>query len=290
MNSKVKAAACVISEAIALHGDESTPVYSLMSGGNDSLAALYVAMQHPQFRGALHINTGTGVELTRDYVYQTCDKLGCKLWEYCAADNKNAKGESDPQIYAEFVRLYGFPGPFGHGMMYARLKERPLKQFIRENVKKGERYVLVSGCREEESKRRMGTTKRINRIGNAIWCNPNFDWTKQDIYDLKQQKGLPTNPVTQMLCRSGECNCGAFAKRTELDEMMCFPETRPVAEMIYELEKEVIEKYPWRWGEEPPRWYLDQKRGQSFMFEMNKYKTGPMCIGCEKNNNHGGIQ
>src|SRR5690348_13552774 len=86
-------------------------VFGLFSGGHDSFSATYIASQHPAFTAAVHINTGIGVAATREYVRETCRNRSWKLLEYAAAENTNAKGEPDPQIYRDMVIRDGFPGP-----------------------------------------------------------------------------------------------------------------------------------------------------------------------------------
>src|SRR5262245_34867070 len=147
MNQKKRIALETISEACERY--QCSKVFALFSGGDDSLAALRVAAEHPNFRAAVHCNTGIGVEATREFVRETCRQLRCPLLEYRAAENVNGKGQPDPQIYEQHVLEYGFPGPtkFGHGKMYARLKERGLRRLFREETDGRENVVLASGCR-----------------------------------------------------------------------------------------------------------------------------------------------
>src|SRR5262249_54435936 len=134
-------------------------VFCLFSGGDDSTAALRVAVEHPKFCAAVHCNTGIGVEATRIHVRDVCQEMRIPLLEFKAAENVNAKGEADPQIYEQMVMEYGFPGPtkFGHGKMYVRLKDRGLRRLLREHTCGRENVVFASGCRSDESTRRMGT-------------------------------------------------------------------------------------------------------------------------------------
>ena len=122
MTDKKRIALETINEACERH--ECAKVFCLFSGGDDSLAALRVAVEHPRFVAAVHCNTGIGVEATREFARETCRELRCPLIEYKATENVNAKGQPDPQIYEQMVMEYGFPGPTktGHGKMYVRLK------------------------------------------------------------------------------------------------------------------------------------------------------------------------
>jgi 3'-phosphoadenosine 5'-phosphosulfate sulfotransferase (PAPS reductase)/FAD synthetase len=293
MDDQKRIALEVISEACDRY--QCKKVFALFSGGDDSLAALGVSIEHPNFVAAVHCNTGIGVEYTRTFVRDTCRELRCPLIEYKAAENVNAKGEPDPQIYEQMVMEYGFPGPtkFGHGKMYVRLKDRGIRRLMREHADKKENIILASGCRKDESARRMGTTKRIQQgeITNKgklnekrrIWVNHLFDWTKIDCLKFIAGHGLKRNPVSNLIGKSGECLCGAYAKEGELDELLSHDLTRPVGQYIIDLEKRVIAAgFPWRWHERVPQWWLDQtKNGQQFMFEMSQYCVGPMCQTCE---------
>jgi 3'-phosphoadenosine 5'-phosphosulfate sulfotransferase (PAPS reductase)/FAD synthetase len=269
-------------------------VFSLFSGGDDSLAALCIAREHPRFVAAVHCNTGIGVEATRDFVRETCRKLQCPLIEYKAVENVNKYWRSDPQIYEQMVMEYGFPGPtkFGHGKMYSRLKERGLRRLFREHCRRGEHVVLASGCRQDESIRRMGTTCRIRQGENyksgrtelrRIWVNHIFDWTKTDTLRLREHRGLPRNPVAKLICKSGECMCGGFGNKGELEELCMHDLTRPLGKYLLDLEYRVIAAgFPWRWHEGPPEWWLKLKPGELFLSEMSKYgEPGEMCQKCE---------
>lgn len=295
VGEKKRIALETISEACETYNCKK--VFCLFSGGGDSTAALRVAVEHPNFVAAVHCNTGIGVEATREYAREVCRELRCPLIEYKATENVNAKGKPDPQIYEQMVMEYGFPGPtkFGHGKMYVRLKDRGIARLMREETDRQENVVLASGCRSEESTRRMGTSKRIcqgqmrknGRLDEPrrIWVNHILDWSKGDTVALRESSGIKENPVSALLGMSGECLCGAYAQPGELDRLMSHDLTRPVGEYIFGLQKRVIEAgFPWGWEEGPPKWWLDQTlHGQLFLFEMSKYDApvGPMCQRCE---------
>lgn len=293
MNDKKRIALETINEACELSG--ACKVFALFSGGDDSLAALRVAVEHPKFTAAVHLNTGIGVDASREFARRICRELRCPLIEYAAVENVNANGEPDPQIYEQIVLEYGFPGPTksGHGRMYVRLKERGVRRLFREHVGKEESAVLASGCRQSESVRRMGTTKRIaigitDKHGKThsrrqVWVNHIHDWTKTDTLKFREQCGLERNPVAKLICKSGECLCGGFGNEGEIEELLMHDITHPVGRYLADLERRVIAAgFPWRWHERPPKWWLESKRGQQFLFEMNKYDApGPMCQRCE---------
>ena len=189
-------------------------VWALVSGGTDSLTALSVALEHPSFRGVLHLNTGVGVEQSREHVRQVCKDVGCPLAEYCAKDNVNAKGTPDPQVYEDIVLEHGFPGPTksGHGIMYARLKQRSIERFCRDHAYRHQNKVIfITGVRSAESRRRMGFVKPINLNPSAdkryAWVAPIHDWSKGRCVEHLESRphGIRINPISLLLNKSGEC-------------------------------------------------------------------------------------
>ena len=69
----------VIDQAV----NEYQPVatYALFSGGHDSLTSTAIAARHATFAAAVHINTGIGIEQTREFVRETCRANGWPLIE-----------------------------------------------------------------------------------------------------------------------------------------------------------------------------------------------------------------
>ena len=56
-------------------------LYAMFSGGHDSLVAAHLAAQHPRFTACVHIDTGIGIEQTREFVHETCHRQGWPLVE-----------------------------------------------------------------------------------------------------------------------------------------------------------------------------------------------------------------
>lgn len=252
----------VIDEAFATYPRALPSLWAMFSGGHDSLTATHVAAQHPRFAGVVHINTGIGIEQTREFVRDTCRREGWPLREY-----------EPPVSYDDLVMRWGFPGPGGHGLIYNRLKERCIRAHVRW-VKDGHRrdslVVLATGVRSEESARRMRHVQRIQKDEGRVWAAVIFDWTKIDCGRYIAAHDLPRNEVVDLLHMSGECLCGAFARPGELEEVaLWYPE---VAARIRRLE-EVAEDSgiaACRWGVRPPQQQLPGQ--QSLM---------PLCVGCE---------
>lgn len=292
MKEKLQQAIERVNAAIAEY--KPIAVFGLFSGGNDSLPATFIASQASQFDGVVHINTGIGVEATRDFVRQTCADRKWKLLEYKAMENVNARGELDPQSYDELVFAYGFPGPQMHFKMYQRLKERQLNRLQRErgcDGRRGVRVLYVSGQRSAESARRKRNVEPMQVEPQRIWVAPIHDWTSQDCADLREHVGLKQNIVCERIGMSGECLCGAFAKPGELEILRGWPETREAYSRIKALEVRVREAgFPWGWGERPPEWFQERKAGQRFFFDMESDDLSPvempLCHNCIKH--HGG--
>ncbi len=259
-------------------------VFGLFSGGHDSVTATAIASMCPQFTSACHINTGIGIQRTRQYVYDTAREQGWRLIEKKAVENTKADGTPDPKIYRDEVLARGFPGPDFHRIMYIKLKERCLESLEREWKATQEHPILyVNGCRSDESIRRMANTEIKSNHGRTIWLAPIHDWTKLDTTLFMEWRGIPRNPVVDLIHKSGECLCGAFAKKGELEELAMWPETRDAYNEIKALEKEVrAAGFPWGWEDGPPDWWMEKKRGQSFLLDYDTDAPQHLCWSCNK--------
>lgn len=230
----------------AYHKYYPVAVVGMFSGGHDSVCATHLAMrwaaEKPVKRFVAHINTGVGIEATREYVRTISAQYGWTLKEY-----------HPPVSYDEIVRDYGFPGPAAHVHMYRRLKERPIRQLVRESkATHASRVMLVTGVRTQESVRRMAHVETIQREGAKLWVAPIHDWTADDKYDYIDEQGIPRNEVADILHMSGECLCGAFAKPGERQFIRAmFPHER-VNKQIDDLEAYLhAHGNPQSWGEAP---------------------------------------
>lgn len=278
MNKLIQRAIGRIRDAVDRY--KPVAIVGLFSGGHDSATANLIAHE----AGAdmsLHINTGIGVEQTREYVRETCANRGWDLREYRAIDVPPTKAGRFPSNYDWFVRHFGFPGAAMHNVMYRALKERPLRMFERDIGATSKRPVLyISGARSEESVRRMGTTDVVpQKYGRQVWINPIHDFTKHDCANCMVHCALKRNEVVDLIHKSGECLCGAYAEPGELAELKTwFP---AVAKRITDLEEEVADFFPWGWEDNPPDWYQEKKQGQTFMFDYDKLiQSQPLCRKC----------
>ncbi len=268
----------------AIEKTKPIAVFGLFSGGHDSVTATAIAAMLPNFTAACHINTGIGIERTRQYVRDTAELRHWRLIEKKAVENTKADGTPDPQIYRDMVLERGFPGPWMHRKMYNRLKERALDLLAREfNASPETPIMFISGCRSDESERRMATTEQLQIDGRRIWCSPIHDWTKLDTTHFMEWQNIPRNPIVDLIHKSGECLCGAFAKKGELEELALWPETRDAYNEIKALEKEVrAAGFPWGWEDGPPDWWMERKRGQTFLLDYDTDAPQHLCWSCNK--------
>lgn len=211
------------------------PRFALFSGGHDSLASTALAAKEPDFTSAVHINTGIGIEETRQFVRDTCQRQGWPLIEMFP----------DAKTYEQLILEKGFPGgPKSHNAMYYWLKQRQVRRLVREHKTGGRfgRVYLVTGIRRDESVRRMGAgiAVPVRRTGAQVWVNPILDWTGKQVSDFIDSEGLQRNPVVDILHRSGECLCGALAHKAEIQMIdMFFP---AAGARIHELERQAAAK------------------------------------------------
>ena len=243
-------------------------VFVGFSGGRDSMAVTHWMMENVPDCEVFHCNTGIGIEKTREFVRDTCRDFGWPLHEIRAKEDCG-------QDYDELVKRWGFPGEGHHPKMYNRLKERAIRVLVKRHKKRArDKILLASGIRHEESTRRMRYVGReINEVGSQLWVNPFYWWSGWDRDEYIKWRGLPINPVNQLLGMSGECLCGAYAHKGEKELVRLIePET---AERIDRLEQECLKRgFTWSWEGSPPEGgYNPDQRAFDFM---------PMCVGCEK--------
>lgn len=254
-----------INEAV----DEHRPahVFGLFSGGHDSLTSTALAASHPLFSGAVHINTGIGIEQTREFVRDTCRQQGWPLHEI-----------RTEHAYEELVLKWGgFPhGVQGHNSMLYYLKQQPLHRWLRGIS--AARIGLVSGIRKQESLRRARSSiaKPVHRKGRQVWISPILDWSKMDCNRFMETRRLTRNTVVDLLHRSGECLCGALARPDEIHDIArWFPDTaRRINDLEHECEARGFVASVWA-GKDAGR----IPDGQQQMF--SKADLAPLCTSCE---------
>jgi 3'-phosphoadenosine 5'-phosphosulfate sulfotransferase (PAPS reductase)/FAD synthetase len=240
----------------------------LFSGGNDSTTLAHLA--RPYVDLAVHANTTVGVEQTREFVRKVCADWGWWLEERHA-----------PTAYRDLVLESGFPGPGQHFRMYQRLKERVILAVRADLVSnpRRERLVYLAGRRRDESTRR-DSIPLWEREGSLVWVSPLAYWTKLDLNTYRLMAGdVPRNIVSDQIHMSGECLCGSFAKRDELEQIaQWFPGT---AAELRALEAEVHEFCTEHHGGHIPhertRWGWGAYRSRR---PAPSRATGALCTSC----------
>lgn len=258
-------------------------LYALFSGGHDSLCSTALAAKQPLFRGVVHLNTGIGIEQTREFVRETCRSQGWPLTELHAPEGR----------YEEMVLTRGgFPyGEQSHNSMLFYLKQQPLSRWVREVIRREDeaekgkgrkgKVGLVTGIRKQESVRRMGAgiSIPIRRDGRKTWISPILDWSGIDCGRFMSDESLARNPVVDLLHRSGECLCGALARPEEIHDIArWFPDTaRRINDLEHECERRGIVASVWA-GRDARKLAV----GQMQMF--SKAELAPLCTSCEAAN------
>lgn len=240
------------------HGGEKTgrldkprklvAVCALFSGGNDSTTLAHLTRS--RVTHFAHANTTVGLETTRQFVRDVSSG-----WNVPLLERSSPKGWEDS--YAALVRERGFPGPGQHYKMFQRLKEHALYAISRELITDGraERVLFVAGRRREESQRRADVPE-LERRDSIMWVSPMVAWTKLDLNTYRLMMGdVPVNEVADLLHMSGECLCGAFAQRGELEMIVQWFASDPGIQVIRHLEAELKDREDippmrrrWGWG------------------------------------------
>ena len=259
-------------------------VFVMFSGGHDSLATTHVTMSYlasayPECkRSVVHINTGIGIEETRDFVRETCKQFSWNLLEY----------KTPPEVYDQAVMTHGFPGPASHRYMYVLLKERRIDQLVRDHTplrgtqqERRRRILLITGVRQEESRRRMGHVEPVQQHGRRVWVAPLTYWSKMDVMEYREIHGLPHNDAADYLNMSGECKCGSFGDEDEYELTASYDEhfRQRIERLTAYTEQHNL---PCRWGHKPPKWHEQIKKGQEWLegFEPNTTMF-PLCTSCD---------
>ena len=255
----------IVDSQILGQGKRLAAICSLFSGGNDSTIMTHLFRDTADY--AVHCNTGIGIEDTRAFV-----RAVCAGWDLPLIEKHPPPGST----YEELVIERGFPGPAHHWKMYTRLKERALRAVRSQLVTQPyrERVVFLAGRRRDESNRRASVPE-TGRVGSIIWVSPMINWTSADLNTYRaMHPDVPRNEVSDLLHMSGECLCGAFAKKGELDEIGdWFPAMK---DYIRDLERQVTEAgHPaeictWGWGADRDR-----------RVAAPAFKSGPLCSSCD---------
>lgn len=262
----------IVNQAIADY--QPYAIVMMFSGGDDSLTAYHVAKTlDVQLDYFLHGVTGTGIPQTTEFARQVGEQGGLKYIEANAGD-----------AYEKYVWRKGFfgMGEQAHTMAYHILKHQRFRHTLSVEIRKRRRnrnILLINGARWQESRNRERMKHQPIREDESnacnVWVNIIHDWIKHDCQQFLRD--YERNPVTELLCRSGECMCGTMQSQEQRQEAAYwFPEW---GQWLDELDKAVKEKHGWGWGEPTPSWLKERKNGQIAMSGFL-----PMCHSCEFRN------
>lgn len=240
----------------------------MVSGGKDSLCAYYVAKTLAvPVTHVLHGITGTGIAETTQFVR-----------DFAATEQPSYIEANAGSSYVDYVTRKGFfgRGVTAHSYAYHMLKRMHFAKAISQHIRQRRRnrtVLLINGARVQESANRAkNLSEPIRADGNNVWVNIIHDWSKEERDEFLGEVEAPVNPVTTKLCRSGECLCGTSQSQAVREEAsFYFPKW---GAWLDELEKVVMQKFPWQWGQETPSWVRMEKAGQLPLFR-------PMCVDCE---------
>ena len=183
--------------------DRSSVLWSLFSGGKDSMTTAHLSSHLPEFRGLGHVRTMTGPAADRhsDHALSIADKQGWKVVEHSPTDS-----------FASLVVQFGFPGPAAHTWMYIRLKERAIRKITSAVRKPKQRVVYVAGIRWSESAKRARNATELTKVTNGEWwVNPILGWSDEDVLEYIDYHGLKVPSIGHSL----DCFCGAYATPEE---------------------------------------------------------------------------
>ena len=188
------------------------PAYALFSGGKDSFACASVLHEAGLLAGCVLIDTGIAIPEWKAATSAMCEERG---WAYEIIPTTHR--------YEWIVWKYGFPGRPGHKWAMDFLKGRAVSQWRSIHCKTtgtGKRKlfdgsILASGCRMDESERRLGNTKPISEWEKVTVYSPIFEWTTAETWAYVKERGYVRPRAYETLGISGDCLCGAFAKEYE---------------------------------------------------------------------------
>ena len=204
-----------------------TDFYVAYSGGKDSGIALDYASRHfsKQFKGVIFVNTGIGTQDTINFVKSYCKSKQYPL--FILKPENVIKKDGTPYSYENLVMKWGFPTFSGHRITMQQLKFFPIRQFIHQKTKDGEKPCIISGIRKKESARRKSNKKWNtpidNDLGNKIiFVKPLYYKSNSWVTKYVIENNIKRSPVYSTLHISGDCLCGCFAQKDEAKLLQMF--------------------------------------------------------------------
>lgn len=255
-----------------------------LTTGFDSNVALKLATMFFNVDAAFTCDTTIAAPETLFNCQKVANDVYGLKW-ICKAPPYNGISENH-NTYFEVVKQHGFPGKTttAHNWMYRWLKDHTVSKII-SSIRKGKRnrpIVIISGARKYESVRRMGTSEDVTINGNNIWVNICNEWTNSEVHAFAEDNRLSKyrSPISKAIGMSGECFCGCFAGKGELNEIkIASPSTW---QKLMNIQSWLTENTEFSWGyeESPPKKWILEKHGQTNMFSASNMI---MCSTCMNN-------
>lgn len=243
-------------------------VVLMFSGGDDSMATYLVCKELGiKLDAVIHGNTRTGIEETTLFARKEVERMGDKYIEADAGDS-----------YLNYVmrKVFFGKGNSAHNFAYHVLKIQHFRTAVSHNLRKRQRnfpILFINGARTEESERRKITMAEPYKLDpaqkNNIWVNIINHWPNHAPVEYILGCGEKRNPVSELLCRSGECMCGAMQSEGDRQEASFFYPAW--GKQLDQLDKKIISLHGWGWNDNGPT-----KNNPKESFQ-------PMCTGCKVN-------
>lgn len=261
-------------------------VVIMLSGGDDSITVLHLAKYlNIKVDAVIHGNTRTGLPEATSFVREITNNMDIPYVEADAGDS-----------YEKYVRRKGFfgVGSKAHSYAYHILKAGEFRKSLSKLRRRRRNFniLCLNGVRIEESDNRAdnyanNVWRKDPSAKSNIWLNLIHYWTKEQCLEFLSGVNAERSPVSKCLGRSGECMCGTMQDMAARMEASKF--NPKWGKWIDKLEKEVVRKFPWRWGSTVPKSWQIEKKGQGNLFTGYNPEFQPACVGCKalvQNKNH----
>ena len=246
----------------------------MYSGGKDSSCVAYKLIELDQFEGVVVFDTGICATGFIEWIKDTCEK---RKWKLHIEKGGYMSGNEKIQSYDQFVKKFGFPKPFSHSWIMRIVKGRAFTKFKKAHTVDKIKPKVASGVRQKESKRRMkNVTGEYGEFdGCKVW-NAVYNWDNDQVWEYVRKYKIEISPAYKTIHMSGDCLCGAYARKDEVDIIkMFYPE---VADRLTKLENEIKD------NEKIPKQcrYWGYKDGEGFHSKQTKLDS-ILCAECDIN-------
>lgn len=240
LNGKIEDSKRILDAAIMKF--KPNVVLAGFTGGSDSLVLVHLLEELGIKFRPIFCNTGIGIIEQWVWIREYCKKRGWDLIEQ----------QPVYRTYKQMILANGFPGAAMHRIMYQNLKEKSL---IHVNNQFNKQAIICTGVRISESERRkINITDEIQYVPKTglKWVSPIINWDSDDKDEFLDSRNIEKSPVSSKIGMSGECLCGAYAKKGELQKIAeNFPETAAVINDLENLLAYI--GFTWGWEDQPPK-------------------------------------